>query len=69
MQKHQYEVVVVGAGGAGLTAALYASQTPAQLSSVNFIQHAPIQVQPREVLELLWGILKKIILNGMPLIP
>ncbi len=26
MQKHQYEVVVVGAGGAGLTAALYASQ-------------------------------------------
>ncbi len=25
MQKHQYEVVVVGAGGAGLTAALYAS--------------------------------------------
>ncbi|MCD4802032.1 MAG: succinate dehydrogenase flavoprotein subunit [Anaerolineales bacterium] len=27
MQKHQYEVVVVGAGGAGLTAALYASKT------------------------------------------
>jgi succinate dehydrogenase / fumarate reductase flavoprotein subunit len=27
MQKHQFEVVVVGAGGAGLTAALYASQT------------------------------------------
>jgi succinate dehydrogenase / fumarate reductase flavoprotein subunit len=27
MQKHQYEVVVVGAGGAGLTAALYASRT------------------------------------------
>ena len=26
MQKHQYEVVVVGAGGAGLTAALYASR-------------------------------------------
>ncbi len=26
MQKHQYEVVVVGAGGAGLTAALYASK-------------------------------------------
>ena len=27
MQKHQYEVIVVGAGGAGLTAALYASKT------------------------------------------
>ncbi len=27
MQKHQFEVVVVGAGGAGLTAALYASRT------------------------------------------
>lgn len=27
MQKHQHEVVVVGAGGAGLTAALYASKT------------------------------------------
>ena len=27
MQKHQYEVVVVGAGGAGLTAALYASKS------------------------------------------
>ena len=27
MQKHQYEVVIVGAGGAGLTAALYASKT------------------------------------------
>jgi succinate dehydrogenase / fumarate reductase flavoprotein subunit len=27
MQKHQFEVVVVGAGGAGLTAALYASKT------------------------------------------
>ena len=27
MQTHQYEVVVVGAGGAGLTAALYASQS------------------------------------------
>ena len=27
MQKHQYEVVVVGAGGAGLTAALYASRS------------------------------------------
>ncbi|MCJ7718118.1 MAG: FAD-binding protein [Anaerolineales bacterium] len=27
MQKHQYEVLVVGAGGAGLTAALYASKT------------------------------------------
>lgn len=26
MQKHQYEVVIVGAGGAGLTAALYASK-------------------------------------------
>ena len=26
MQKHQYEVLVVGAGGAGLTAALYASK-------------------------------------------
>lgn len=26
MQKHQHEVIVVGAGGAGLTAALYASQ-------------------------------------------
>ena len=27
MQKHQYEVVIVGAGGAGLMAALYASKT------------------------------------------
>ena len=27
MQKHQYEVVIVGAGGAGLSAALYASKT------------------------------------------
>jgi succinate dehydrogenase / fumarate reductase flavoprotein subunit len=27
MQKHQYEVLVVGAGGAGLTAALYASKS------------------------------------------
>ena len=52
MKKHQFDVIVVGAGGAGLMAALYASRTANTAVLASCIRPDRIPGRLREVWEL-----------------
>ena len=68
MKTHQFEVVVVGAGGAGLMAGLYASRTPRRPSSASSIPPARTPARPRAASARRWATTKKTIPNGTPTI-
>ena len=68
MQKHQFEVLVVGAGGAGLTAALYASKNASTAVISKLYPTRSHTGQPREESEQRYVTQKRIIRNGMPMI-
>jgi hypothetical protein len=55
--KHSYDVVIIGAGGAGLRAALgMASSGLKTLASRRFSRHAAIPWMPKAAWRLRWGI-------------